>query len=282
MPVALIEENDITLAPDGMKVRSIDAAHVAMVNMELSKSMFEEYECTAKRKIRLCIESKDNYGNGSSLIGQWPSKTKGSTVIMQLRDETEWEKARLELTFISKLRKQAKIPLFKPSDEEPPIPRIPFNARVLIILADLLEVFRDLEKHTSNFWVTATQENFKIEAVTELTEEFYLFEKGSDSMLELIVREPSKATYNLNYVLPILKQLKTAFKLVTLEWSLNMPLKITGGNRLDGATVEYYLAPQVTSVDEVTDANYAHASPSRPKPIVISEDKVTVPCITSN
>ncbi|KKR01610.1 MAG: polymerase sliding clamp protein [Candidatus Woesebacteria bacterium GW2011_GWB1_39_12] len=278
MPTALIEECDITLGTSGIRVNTMDPAHVALCRIELAKSMFEEYACDKDTKIRLAINSKGTYGNGSSLVGQFPNKIKASLMDIKLRGETEFEKSRLELSFLGNLRKNAKIPLLEASEEEPPYPKIRFNANVKIVLADLLEVFKDMEKHGDNFRLTATREEFKIETVTELTEQVYPFEKGSDVMLELDVREPSKATFNLKYMLDILKQLKTAFEIVTLEWSTNLPLKISGEN-IQGATVEYFLAPRIEDHDEPIERK------PEPKPeteLIQEEDKIVCTNIVTN
>jgi proliferating cell nuclear antigen len=280
MPTALIEETDITLGTTGIRINTMDPSHVALCRIELAKSMFEDYVCDKDTKIRLSINSKGTYGNGSSLVGQFPNKTKIETVNITLRDETEYEKSRLELKFNGKLQKQARIPLLDAGEEEPPYPKIRFNAKVKIVLADLLEVFKDLANHTDNFRLVAeNRDGFKIEGVSELTEQTYPFDRGSDILIEYELREPSKATFNLQYILAILKQLKTAFELVTLEWSTNLPLKITGEN-VEGATVEYFLAPRISEDEPITEANYAQPT-TEPKSQPISEDKITVPYVNN-
>ena len=39
----LIEEADFNAAPEGIKLRSMDPSHVAMVDFEWNKSAFQEY-----------------------------------------------------------------------------------------------------------------------------------------------------------------------------------------------------------------------------------------------
>ncbi len=91
-------------------------------------------------------------------------------------------------------------------------------------------------------------------------------------MLELDVREPSRATFNLNYMLQILKQLKTAFELVTLEWSTNLPLKISA-EAPEGATVEFFVAPRLEQDDY--DQNKNPQPETKPETEIISEEKIT-------
>ena len=51
----LIEEADFNAAPEGIKLRSMDPSHVAMVDFECNKSAFQEYTCLQPTKIRLNI-----------------------------------------------------------------------------------------------------------------------------------------------------------------------------------------------------------------------------------
>ena len=51
----LIEEADFNAAPEGIKIRSMDPSHVAMVDFECNKSAFQEYTCLQPTKIRLNI-----------------------------------------------------------------------------------------------------------------------------------------------------------------------------------------------------------------------------------
>ena len=40
----LIDEVKFTIGPDGMTLKAVDAAHVAMIEMEVGKDAFESYE----------------------------------------------------------------------------------------------------------------------------------------------------------------------------------------------------------------------------------------------
>src|SRR6266566_3462961 len=44
---SLIEEADFNASPDGIKLRSMDPSHIAMVDFEWPKTAFDTYECNA-------------------------------------------------------------------------------------------------------------------------------------------------------------------------------------------------------------------------------------------
>ena len=54
---SLIEEADFNASPDGIKLRSMDPSHIAMVDFEWPKTAFDTYECTAPTKLRLSVSS---------------------------------------------------------------------------------------------------------------------------------------------------------------------------------------------------------------------------------
>ena len=51
----LIEEADFNTTENGLKLRSMDPSHVAMVDFEWSKEAFEEYVCDKSTNIRVNI-----------------------------------------------------------------------------------------------------------------------------------------------------------------------------------------------------------------------------------
>jgi proliferating cell nuclear antigen len=58
------------------------------------------------------------------------------------------------------------------------------------------------------------------------------------------VKEPSKATFNLNYLTEIIKAGSTASEVVTVEYATNMPVRIQFEMPQQGR-LQYYLAPRI-------------------------------------
>src|ERR1700756_2383044 len=54
---SLIEEADFTAGPEGIKLRSMDPSHIAMVDFEWPKTAFDSYECTSPTKLRLSVSN---------------------------------------------------------------------------------------------------------------------------------------------------------------------------------------------------------------------------------
>jgi len=68
--------------------------------------------------------------------------------------------------------------------------------------------------------------------------------KGSDALLSLEAKEPSKATFSLSYLSEIVKAAAATSDVVTIEFSTDMPIRLDFKQPYDGKLV-YYLAPRI-------------------------------------
>jgi proliferating cell nuclear antigen len=68
--------------------------------------------------------------------------------------------------------------------------------------------------------------------------------KGSDALLDLEAREPSKATFSLSYLSEIIKAASATSDIVTLEFSADMPIKLDFQQTTEGK-LTFYLAPRI-------------------------------------
>jgi len=226
----LIEEADFNAAPEGIKLRAMDPSHVAMVDFEWNKSAFQEYECLQPTKIRL---------NVSDIVKKLRSS--GSEPLEMSYDDSA---RKLGMVIKGKWRTTFTLPTLDPGDEEVPTPKISFNTKVKMVSSSFKDIIDQIQTVSDNVRFETTQEKFMAEAVTELSGAKIELEKGSDILLELTVKEQSKATYNLNYLSEISKAGSAASELVTLEFSSNMPVKLEYEMPQQGKLL-YYLAPRI-------------------------------------
>lgn len=227
---SLIEETDFNATPEGIKLRSMDPSHVAMVDFEWNKSAFEEYTCLQPTKIRLNI---------ADVVKKLRSA--GPEPLEMAYDEST---RKLSMVIKGKWRTTFTLPTLDPGDEEVPTPKITFNTKIKLISSSFKDIIDQIQTVSDNVRFETTPEKFTAEAVTELSGAKIELEKGSDVLLELEVKEPCKATYNLNYLSEISKSGASAAELVTLEFSSNMPVKLEYDLPQQGRLL-YYLAPRI-------------------------------------
>ncbi|TMI32280.1 proliferating cell nuclear antigen (pcna) [Candidatus Bathyarchaeota archaeon] len=230
---SLIEEADFNATPEGIKLRSMDPSHIAMVDFEWPKTAFDTYECNGNTKLRLSV---------SNLL-KLLKRTRSDESIEVVYDDTN---KKLNITLKNKITRKFITPTLEPSTEEVPTPKVPFNARVKITAASLRDIIDDAQAISDNVKLEVTPDKFTVRATGELSSALIELDKGSDAILDIDAKEPTKATYNLNYLGEIIRAGSGASEVTSLEFSTNMPIKVEFEMPQQGRLL-YYLAPRIES-----------------------------------
>ena len=242
---SLIEEADFNATPEGIKLRSMDPSHIAMVDFEWPKSAFDIYECNTATKLRLSV---------SNLL-KLLKRTRSDESVEIVYDDSN---KKLNITLKNKIVRKFITPTLEPSTEEVPTPKVPFNARVKITAVSLRDIIDDAQSISDNVKLEVSPEKFTVRATGELSSAIIEMDKGSDAILELDLRQeidpktgkpvgsptPARATYNLNYFGEIIRAGSGASEVTSLEFSTNMPIKVEFEMPQQGKLL-YYLAPRI-------------------------------------
>src|SRR5713226_6701540 len=209
---SLIEEADFNATPEGIKLRSMDPSHIAMVDFEWPKTAFDTYECNGNTKIRLSV---------SNLL-KLLKRTRSDESIEVVYDDTN---KKLNITLKNKIVRKFITPTLEPSTEEVPTPKVPFNARVKMTAASLRDIIDDAQAISDNVKLEVSSEKFIVRGTGELSSVVIEMDKGSDAILEIDVKETAKATYNLNYLGEIIRAGSGASKVPSLKSRRKFPTK---------------------------------------------------------
>jgi proliferating cell nuclear antigen len=228
---SLIEEADFNATPEGIKLRSMDPSHIAMVDFEWPKAAFDIYECSSPTKLRLSV---------SNLL-KLLKRTKSDESVEIVYDDVN---KKLNITLKNKIVRKFITPTLEPSTEEVPTPKVPFNARVKITAVTLRDIIDDAQSISDNVKLEVSPEKFTVRATGELSSAIIELDKGSDAILELDAKEACRATYNLNYFGEIIRAGSGASEVTSLEFSTNMPIKVEFEMPQQGRLL-YYLAPRI-------------------------------------
>lgn len=227
----LIEEADFNTSEAGLKLRSMDPSHVAMVDFEWSKEAFEEYVCDKPTNIRVNITTM------LKLLRR--SKSEESLEISY--DE---ESKKVDLTLRGKILKKFTMPTLESVDEEVPTPKLSFNARVKLMSETLKEIVEDSETVSDNISFKAKEDKLLVKASSELSNVGMELSKSDGALLELDIKEDSDATFNLNYFGEMVKAGSATSEVATIEFSTNMPIRLEFEMSQQGKLM-YYLAPRI-------------------------------------
>ncbi|MCJ7424187.1 proliferating cell nuclear antigen (pcna) [Candidatus Bathyarchaeota archaeon] len=227
----LVDEGTFKLDQEGLKLRAMDPSRVAMIDFEWSKTVFEEYECTAPTK--MCI-------NITELLKLLKRATKDEIVELSLDEKT----ARLQVRITGKYERNFTMPTLEASEEEVPTPKLTFNVKAKATTDGLSRAIEDAQLVSDHVRLEADPEKLVFTAAGDLMGATITIQKGSDTLLDLEVKEPSKATFSLSYLTEIIKSASATSDIATLEFSSDMPVKLDFPQPKEGRLV-FYLAPRI-------------------------------------
>src|SRR5437773_2196347 len=152
---SLIEEADFNATPEGIKLRSMDPSHIAMVDFEWPKAAFDIYECTSPTKLRLSV---------SNLL-KLLKRTRSDESVEIVYDDAN---KKLNITLKNKIVRKFITPTLEPSTEEVPTPKVPFNARVKITAVSLRDIIDDAQSISDNVSSKSVQKSSLSELLANL------------------------------------------------------------------------------------------------------------------
>ncbi|MEM3161629.1 MAG: proliferating cell nuclear antigen (pcna) [Candidatus Bathyarchaeia archaeon] len=230
----LVDEATFHITPEeGLGLRAMDPSRVAMVDFEWPKTVFEEFICTEPTK--MCI----NLGELLKLI-----KRTGKDEEIELSIDEKTGKLRVNIT--GAYVRSFTMPLLEASEETVPTPKIPFNVRAKATTDGLQGAIEEAGLVSDHVRIEADPEKLVLQAAGDIMGATITFQKGSNVLLDLEVKEPSKATFSLNYLSEIIKAASATSEIVTLEFSTDMPIKLDF-HQAAGGKLAYYLAPRIES-----------------------------------
>jgi len=227
----LVDEATFNITPEGIKLRAMDPSRVAMIDFEWSKTIFDEYTCDTPTK--MCI----NVGEMLKLLRR---TGKDESIELALDDKTN----RLNLSIKGKYERTFNMPTLEAAEEEVPTPKISFNVRAKVTTEGLHQAIEDVLLVSDHVKVEVDSEKLTMRAAGDLMGATIELKKGSDALLDLEAKEPSKATFSLSYLSEIIKTAASASEIATLEFSSDMPIRIDFQQPKEGK-LTFYLAPRI-------------------------------------
>jgi len=229
----LVDEATFKVDQNGIRLRAMDPSHVAMIDFEMPKNTFQEYVCD--QPIDICI----NMSEMLKLL-----KSVGSDEVLEIM--TDEEGRQLELVLSGVYIRKFVMPTLEITEEEAPTPKIDFNTVIKMTSSSLKQTMDDALAVSDNVRLEATADRLIFKAIGDLGSATVEFNKESEVVLSLEVREESKATFSLNYLSEIVKAGAAASDVVDIEFSTNMPVKLNFGLP-EEQRLAYYLAPRIES-----------------------------------
>ncbi len=221
----LVDEVAFQIKQDGLKVVALDPAKVALINIDIPMTAFLEYDVPEETVAGLST---------ASLSKMLKKIKKGDKFVMSVEED------RVEI-IIESIGKR----IYRFRNLDVPIPEIPetqleFNVKAQVLIDVIKQALKDAE---------TVGEFLEVEAPDNET--LYLRGKGATvaetklvvgmpALVSLEVKEPSKSTYQIEYLKYVAGITKIA-ELATLRFSSDAPLELEFS--LGEGRIKYLLAP---------------------------------------
>jgi len=229
--LAVVDEARLKIGKEGWKVRAVDPANVALVDLELRREAFSEFS--------LGPEEEQKKGKKEFVIG---------VPFDKMRDVLRWCKGDVALSIEKeKMTLQSDaytwtLTLLDPSSirKEPNMPELELAAKVVVDANDFKKVLRAAEKISYQVAIGVQNESFFVEAEGEIETMRYSLHK--DELVHLSGSD-CRSLFSLEYLTAMAKGF--ASDTLTLHISTDHPLKIEFDIADGNGKVVYMLAPRI-------------------------------------
>lgn len=236
----LVEEASLEATAEGLSFRAMDPSHVALVDLTWPNAAFEGYECDKQFKLTVRVDEF------SKLIKRAGPR---DGVVISAEDDDH-----LTLKFQNGYKKEFKIHLIESTYSPTPLPKLSFNAKVVLRESVFEEILNDVNAISDHITIEALKGGITPEALKERVtfsgksdsgQASVTLDKSSQEVTAVEVKEDSKATYSLQYLLNMVKAAGAASESVNAEYSNKMPLRLEFQLGDSGGRIHFYLAPRI-------------------------------------
>ena len=226
----IIEEATFNIGPETITLRAMDPSRVAMLDLKLPKSIFEEYECVEPMKVCVYL---------TELLKLLRRANKDDTITLSL-DKSE----RLEILIEGAYTRRFTMPLLEPHEEEVPTPKVTLTAKAKLTTEGIKQIVEDSSLVSNHLKITTEEKRLNFDAHGDLMSGQATLD-GSAVLLNLEVSAPAKATFSLSYLTGILAGAVSLSDLVTMELASDMPLRLDFMLVFPEGELVFWLAPRI-------------------------------------
>jgi len=222
----IVDEIAMNLNSDGLSIKAVDPSHVAMVDMNLSKNAFQEFEAD---EVSIAVEM-DKMREIMKLAKS------GSVITM----EHDAEKNRLNVTVGNILRRMGL--LSSSSITTPKVPELELPASVILNTDEIKQGIKAAESISDHVTIIIEPESFSMEAKGD-TDEVRL-KLAKDQLIEINCTDKQRSMFPLDYFSNMIKAASNSSNLkinLGTDFPVRLEFTIAGGN----GEVTYLLAPRI-------------------------------------
>jgi proliferating cell nuclear antigen len=225
----LVDEAKFKLTKEGISVRAVDPANVAMVAFDLNAKAFESFEASDSEIGVDLIRLMDILGMTS----------KDDKIELNLNEETRKLEIRTGgLAYTLSLLDPTSI------RKEPKVPNLELPAKIVLNGAELKRAVKAAEKVSDHMALGVKDKTFFVEAEGDLDK--VRLDIPQSSLVSLQATSDVRSLFSLDYLNDLSKSLGKAER-VSIDLGTDYPVKLTFNIAAGNGTVTYLLAPRIES-----------------------------------
>jgi len=225
----LVDEAKFNVDPEGLSLRAVDPAHVAMVDLTLKKEAFEEFQTKEEDELGIDL---DRFKDIIKLARA------GDLVSMEYNDEKNQLIVRVgELT-----RKMSLLDTAGMGD--PKVPNVELPTTVVLKSEQLQYGVRASENVSDHIALVADENFFEMSSEGDSDSVDYRLPK--EKLVKLEGKGKVRSLFPLDYFMNIARSISSSSE-VTVRLGNNYPVKIEFDMAEGNGHVKYLLAPRVES-----------------------------------
>ncbi|MCL5437774.1 MAG: DNA polymerase sliding clamp [Candidatus Thermoplasmatota archaeon] len=222
----VVTEVKLQISTNGISVKAVDPAHVAMISLEMPRESFTEYEVEGDDEISIDVE-----------------RLKSVIKITKDSDEITMKKENGKLSFdIGNVNKKINL-LDNSSVTTPKIPQISSDSFVVLQKQDVERGLRAAEDVSDAIKFTLSNDSFAAKSYSDTEESELVLPK--DMLKEVSCKTAVKSLYPLEYLLRFMKSLSSSDEIkISFKDDYPMIIEFRFGKQGD-MTGSFLLAPRM-------------------------------------
>ena len=231
---AIVDEGKLRITEEGLKLRAVDPANVAMISFVLQRDAFDDFQFSVESEGDTEIEIGMDFMKLIGILGI------GGREDVELKLDENAQKLYTRMGSLDYT-----LSLLDPSSlrKEPKVPELEFPAKVIIETEEFRRTIRAAEKIGENIVLGVDGEEFYMEAEGEMDK--LRLGLGKEQLIDL-TPETVSSLYSLEYISSMSKGISHAEN-ITLNLGKNYPLQVDFALAEGKVKVSYLLAPRIES-----------------------------------
>jgi proliferating cell nuclear antigen len=226
----LVDEAKFSVNAEGLTLKAVDPAHIAMVDLTLGKDAFEEFKAD-EAEIGIDIDK----------LNQFLKLARGDDIVDLKHDE---DKRRLNIVVGDITRRMSLIDTTGMSD--PKVPSLNLPATVTVKADDLVHGIKASESVSDHIALVASPEGFEMSCEGDMDQ--VNWRKAKKDLEALEAPSSVRSLFPLEYFSNMLKSVSPGNS-VTLHLGNDYPVKMEFKIAKGKGEVRYLLAPRIESGD---------------------------------